>query len=77
LGEDLWPVNEGAAGHHCQFARLSMWPNYLRHDVILEVIKRSRTVAEGAIFARYPHIIRDATEAQRQRKMGEPMPLIH
>jgi hypothetical protein len=35
------------------------WPPQIRHEVIAEVIKRSRTVAEGQLFAKYPHIPRD------------------
>jgi hypothetical protein len=43
-----------------------------RHDVIAEVIKRSRTVAEELLFAKYPHIPYDAAMEQKRRKTGEP-----
>jgi hypothetical protein len=34
--------------------------------VIAEVIKRSWTVAEGQLFAKYPHIPRDAADQRRR-----------
>jgi hypothetical protein len=52
-----------------------MWPPHLRHDVVAEVIRKSRTVAEGSLFAKYPHIVRDAVEEQRKRKTGETAPV--
>jgi hypothetical protein len=46
----------------------------VRHVAIAEVIKRSRTVAEGQLFAKYPHIPGDAAEERRKMKTGEIMP---
>jgi hypothetical protein len=51
------------------------WPPHVQHDVIAEVIKRSRTVAEGQLFAKYPHIPRDAAEQRRKLKTGETAPV--
>jgi hypothetical protein len=39
--------------------------------VIQEVVRRSRMVTEGQLFAKYPHIPRDTTEQRRKTKNGE------
>jgi hypothetical protein len=46
----------------------------VHHEVIQEVIKKSRTVAEGRLFAKYPHIPRDAADQRRKMKTGEIEP---
>lgn len=49
------------------------WPAHVRHDVTVEVIRQSREAARGMMMARYPHIVRDAVEAMRQKRLGEPV----
>jgi hypothetical protein len=51
------------------------WPSHVRHDVIQDVIKGSRTVAGGQLFADYPHIPRDPAERRRKMKTGEIEPV--
>jgi hypothetical protein len=51
------------------------WPNHVRHDVVAEVIKQSREAARGMMMAKYPHIPRDAVDALREKRLGEPEPI--
>jgi hypothetical protein len=46
------------------------WPPHIGHDMIQEVIKRSRIVAEEQLLAKYPHIPRDAAEQRAGRTRG-------
>lgn len=43
------------------------WPNYVRSLVIEETVKQSREVARGMMMAKYPQIVKDATEAKLDR----------
>ena len=47
-----------------------MWPNNIRSTVINEVIRQSREAARGVIMMKYPSIIADSTQAQKDKRMG-------
>lgn len=40
----------------------SRWPNYVKTLVLEESVKQSREVARGLMMARYPQLVKDATE---------------
>lgn len=46
------------------------WPNNIRSTVITEVIRQSREAARGVMFMKYPQLISDGTQAQKDRRMG-------
>ena len=48
------------------------WPNHIRHDVISEVITQTREAARGVMMAKFPQIVRDATQARLKKITGEP-----
>ena len=47
------------------------WPNHVKHDVMVEVIKQSREAASGLMMMKYPQIVRDATDAKIAKARGE------
>lgn len=47
------------------------WPDHVKHDVMVEVIKQSREAASGLMMMKYPQIVRDATGAKIAKARGE------
>ena len=47
------------------------WPDHVKHDVMVEVIKQSREAASGLMMMKYPQIVRDATAAKIAKARGE------
>jgi hypothetical protein len=45
-------------------------PNPIKHDLITEALRQSRTVAEGMLFMKNPHILSDAYKFKMQKRQG-------
>jgi hypothetical protein len=43
------------------------WPNHIKHDIIEQTIKMNREVARGLMFAKYTHILEDATDLKTDK----------
>lgn len=47
--------------------QFQQWPRHVQSTVIQETVRQSREAARGLMMMKYPHIMKDATQAQRDK----------
>ena len=46
------------------------WPNNIKVNVITEVIRQSREAARGMMMMKYPSLLMDSVQAQKDKRLG-------